>query len=117
MRPIYIPAILAAALGAMGQGPESVKARFEAIVKAQAEASDRYHDGLAAGKTREAMQPAIDRYLVDVHKNAEAVLELVEANPKDPVVVESLLFVIKTARGTEGRVVSGDGDPRTRPCP
>jgi peroxiredoxin len=102
MQPIYVAMILALGLGATGLAPGSVKAQFEAIMKAQAEASSRYHDGWAAGKTPEEKQAAVNRYLSDYHKNAEAVLELVGANPKDPIVVDALRFVIRTAGAGPG---------------
>ena len=102
MQPIFLAAILVLESGAMGQAPESVKARFDALVKVQAAASNRYHDGWAAGKTPEEKQAAVDQYLSDAHKNADAVLDLVAANPKDPVVVDALRFVIKTARAGPG---------------
>jgi peroxiredoxin len=102
MHRVWVGAILGLAVGAMGQAPESVKARLDAIVKVQTEASDRYHKACVAAKTAEAQQAAVDRYHVDVHKNTEDALELVKANPNDPVVVEALKFVIKTARAGPG---------------
>src|SRR3954469_24451192 len=94
---VIIAAILGLASGSLGraQAPANVKAELDVIVKAQEEASSRYHEGLAAGKTTEAKQAAVARYLEQVHKHTEEALALVQAHPTDPVVVEALKFVIK----------------------
>jgi peroxiredoxin len=88
--------------GTFAQAPESSKARFDAIVRAQAGASERYHDGLSAAKTPETQKAAVDRYLEDVRRNTRAGLDLVSASPNDPVVVDTLKFVIRTARAGPG---------------
>src|SRR4051794_19800341 len=101
---VFVAILLGLVNGSMGraQAPANVKAELDVIVKAQEEASSRYHEGLAAGKTAEAKQAAVDRYLEQVHKHTEEALALVQAHPTDPVVVEALKFVIKTARAGPG---------------
>jgi hypothetical protein len=120
MQPICLAAILALGLCTPGKAPENVKAQFEAIVKAQADAASRYHDRWAAAKTPEEKQAAVNRYLSDYQKNAEAVLELVGANPKDAIVVDALRFVIRTAGAGPGdesyRAKEKRSPPRRSPC-
>jgi peroxiredoxin len=106
MSQFWIALVLPSALGApcltFGQTPLSPKSQFEAIVKAQGEALDHYQHGLSAAKTPDEQRPAVDRFLSECRKNTQAVLELVNAHPNDPIAVEALTFVIKTARGGPG---------------
>jgi peroxiredoxin len=85
-----------------GQSTDGLKARLDPIVKAQAEAHQRYIKALEGKPTADAKRQAADRYIAEVNKNTRAVLELVRANPKDPAVVEALRFVIDAARAGPG---------------
>src|SRR5205814_10463042 len=77
-----------------GQATGEFKARLDAIVKAQEEALQRF-----SKETAQKQDSAADHYVTAVRKNTDEVLDLVRAHPKDPLNVEALKFVIKTARG------------------
>lgn len=85
-----------------GQDPGGLKRRLGAVIKAQAEARQRFHADLAGKPTEEAQKPAFDRYDAEVARNTDEVLDLVLANPTDPAAVEALRFVIETARAGPG---------------
>ncbi len=97
-----ILAVVGTARGALGQAEDRLKSRFDAVVKAQDEASARYHGGLAEAKTPESSQAAIDRFLKDVHKNTEDALDMAKAYPNNPLVIDVLKFVVRTARAGPG---------------
>jgi peroxiredoxin len=80
-----------------------VKVRFDSIVKSQNELLERYGAELkAADGDEDGQRKAMDRYVPAAQKNATAALELVRDNLADPIAVEALRFVIKTARAGPG---------------
>ncbi len=101
--PAAIAAVLALAAASEASGPAGgLKPRLEEIVKAQAEARDRYAKALQGKATAEARRSATERYLAEVRENTREILELVRAHPHDPSVVPALHFVIETARAGPG---------------
>ncbi len=81
-----------------GQTPGGLTERLGPVAKAQAAAHERFLKELEGKTTDEAQRPAVDRFEAEVARNTGKILEMVRASPTDPGVVESLKFVIKTAR-------------------
>ena len=94
--------VLLATRQALGQEPASLRGRLAEVARRQEEASGRYGRELRAGTTEAAREIAVGRYLAEVGRNTEEVLEAVREAPRDPAVVEALKFVIVTARGEPG---------------
>ena len=94
---VVVAALALVAPEALGQGAGGLKAPLDAIGKAHEEARRRFSEELSGKTTAEAQRPAVERYQAEVAKNTGAVLDLVRENPKDPLVVAALKFVIKTA--------------------
>jgi thiol-disulfide isomerase/thioredoxin/predicted house-cleaning noncanonical NTP pyrophosphatase (MazG superfamily) len=81
----------------LGQSTQGLEDRLPPIVKAQEQAKKEFNEGLEGKTTEEAQKPVYDRYLGELARNTDQVLELVRANPTDPAVVEALRFVIRSA--------------------
>jgi peroxiredoxin len=81
---------------------ESPQDRFAALVKAQQEASQRYHDEWDGAKDEAGRQQAIDRFLKEVSRNTDRALDLARERPEDPIAVEALDFVLRTAKAGPG---------------
>jgi thiol-disulfide isomerase/thioredoxin len=93
---------LSTAHGLEARDAGDLKERLGRIVDAQAEARRRFSRDLEGKTTEEAQRPAVDRYVAEVVRNTDEVLDLVRVHPKDPSAVEALKFVILTARGGPG---------------
>jgi peroxiredoxin len=102
--------VQAQSLAAFGQPPDEGQSgatsgpaeQLTAIVKAQEGARERYHKELVAAKGEGGRQEAIDRFLPEVAKNANAALELARMHPRDPCALQALGFVVRTARAGPG---------------
>lgn len=93
---------LMAAQAGFGQTTKGIKEPLESLVRAQAEARQRFSKDLGGKTSEQERTQATDRFLGEVAKNTSEVLNLVRANPDDPAVVEACSFVIKTARAGPG---------------
>lgn len=82
---------------AFGQQAKGMKAKFDAVAKAQAELHKKFTDDLDRATSEEEQERIYSRYHSDVARNTGRVLEMVRENPADPNVVEALRFVIQTA--------------------
>ena len=77
----------------------SPKDHFVRIEMAMKDAATRYGSDLEAAKSDDARIIEIkDRYTAEAHKRANEGLELARKYPGDPIAVEALRFVIRTAR-------------------
>ncbi|WP_406694981.1 TlpA disulfide reductase family protein [Singulisphaera sp. Ch08] len=85
-----------------GQSSEGLRVQLDEIAKAQVEARDRFTKDLEGKVTEQEQQPPIDRFHAAVAKHTNLILDLIQANPTDPAVVDACNFVIKTARAGPG---------------
>jgi hypothetical protein len=78
-------------------GLDTPAEEFKAIEKEYQEARTAYIQALRAAKTPEEQKKVFEEKSVKPDKYAERCLQLVEKNPKDPVAIDALLWVINNA--------------------
>ncbi len=77
--------------------PQALKERLDSIRNAQTEASRQYQNVLAEAKTEEQRKEVIEVFLSKVVVNSDRALDLARQHPYDPISLDALVFVIKTA--------------------
>src|SRR5579885_1691312 len=93
-------------------GLDTPAEEFKAIEKEYQEARNAYIQALRAAKTPEEQKKVFEEKSVKPDKYAERCLQLVEKNPKDPVAIEALLWVINNANAL---ILPLNGKPDTPP--
>ena len=88
--------------------PQTLKEQLDSLRTAQTEASRQYQKAWAEAKAEEQREKTIELFHSKVIVNSDRALDLARQHPHDPIRLDALVFVIKTAGGgTIGSVGEG----------
>jgi hypothetical protein len=90
------------ALPALHADPPKPKERYNALVKEFNERQERFADEIEKAEGEER-QKLIQKYLAMTGEFGDKVLKIAEENPKDPVAVDALFWVVQTSRAGPAR--------------
>jgi peroxiredoxin len=76
---------------------QTLKEQLASLQALQNEAAQQYQKGWAEAKTKEKQEKVVAEYLVKVVVHADRALDLARQHTDDPVALEALLFVLRTA--------------------
>ena len=89
--------------------PKTPKEQYDALLKEQNDAMREFSKAYQEAKTQEEKNKVFQEKYPNPAKMAPKFLELAEKDPKDPVAVDALTWVVSNSRGGFGK-----DDPRTK---
>src|SRR5207249_1911719 len=83
--------------------PMTPEEQYKALLKEQQDAMKAYQEAFQKATTAEEKRKVREEMMPRPEKAAPKFLELAEKNPKDPVAVDALVWVVSNDRGAGGK--------------